>query len=45
MATIRDVAKKANAGLGTVSRALNGTGYVSARDKKKDYESSGGIGI
>lgn len=34
MATIRDVAKKANVGVGTVSRALNGSGYVAA-DKKE----------
>lgn len=34
MATIRDVAKKANVGIGTVSRALSGTGYVAA-DKKE----------
>lgn len=30
MATIRDVAKRANVGVGTVSRALNGTGYVAS---------------
>lgn len=34
MATIRDVAKRANVGVGTVSRALNGTGYVAA-DKRE----------
>lgn len=34
MATIRDVAKKANVGVGTVSRALSGNGYVAA-DKKE----------
>lgn len=34
MATIRDVAKKANVGVGTVSRALSGRGYVAA-DKKE----------
>ena len=34
MATIRDVAKKANVGVGTVSRALSGSGYVAA-DKKE----------
>ncbi len=35
MASIRDVAKMANVGVGTVSRALNGTGYVSADAKKR----------
>lgn len=34
MATIRDVAKRANVGVGTVSRALSGSGYVAA-DKKE----------
>ena len=28
MASIRDVAKKANVGVGTVSRFLNNSGYV-----------------
>ena len=35
MASIRDVAKQAGVGVGTVSRALNGTGYVSPDTKKK----------
>lgn len=35
MASIKDVVKLANVGVGTVSRALNGTGYVSAETKKK----------
>ena len=35
MASIRDVAKQAGVGVGTVSRALNGTGYVSPDTKNK----------
>ena len=35
MASIRDVARKAGVGVGTVSRVINGTGYVSADTKKK----------
>lgn len=35
MASIRDVALKAGVGIGTVSRALNGTGYISDETKKK----------
>lgn len=44
MATIRDVAKKANTGLGTVSRALNGTGYVSAETRKKIMKAAAELG-
>ena len=35
MASIRDVALKAGVGIGTVSRALNGTGYIAEETKKK----------
>lgn len=35
MATIREVALKAGVGIGTVSRALNGTGYIAEETKKK----------
>ncbi|HCC01382.1 MAG TPA: LacI family transcriptional regulator [Ruminococcaceae bacterium] len=35
MASIREVAQKAHVGVGTVSRALNGSGYVSADAKKR----------
>lgn len=35
MANIRDVAKKAGVGVGTVSRALNGTGYVAQETKDR----------
>ena len=33
MASIRDVAIKAGVGIGTVSRALNGSGYISDETK------------
>lgn len=35
MASIKDVAKEAGVGVGTVSRALNDTGYVSPETRKK----------
>ncbi len=35
MASIRDVAKKANVGVGTVSRFLNNSGYVSEETRNK----------
>lgn len=35
MASIRDVALRAGVGIGTVSRALNGTGYISEETKKR----------
>ncbi|MDN5360591.1 MAG: LacI family transcriptional regulator [Thermotogaceae bacterium] len=33
--TIKDVAKKANLGMGTISRVLNNTGYVSKKTRKR----------
>ena len=35
MATIKDVAKAAGVGTGTVSRALSGKGYVDSEKKKQ----------
>lgn len=35
MASIKDVAQKARVGVGTVSRVLNGTGYVAQTTKRK----------
>lgn len=35
MASIKDVAQKAGVGVGTVSRAINGSGYVAADTRKK----------
>ena len=40
MASIRDVALKAGVGIGTVSRALNGTGYIAEETKKKILEAA-----
>ena len=34
MASIRDVARRAGVGVGTVSRVINGNGYVSDYKKK-----------
>ena len=39
MASMRDVARKAGVGVGTVSRTLNNSGYVAEETKKKIYES------
>lgn len=38
MATIKDIAKMAGVGLGTVSRVLNNTGYVSEETRQKVWE-------
>lgn len=38
MASIKDVAKRAGVGVGTVSRAMNGTGYVSSETRRKIQE-------
>ena len=35
MATIKDVAQKAGMGVGTVSRVLNGRGYVSEEARQR----------
>ncbi|MCI8502612.1 MAG: LacI family transcriptional regulator, partial [Dorea sp.] len=35
MASIRDVARKANVGPATVSRVLNNSGYVSEETRRK----------
>ncbi len=35
MASIKEVARKAEVGVGTVSRVLNSTGYVSDETRKK----------
>ena len=44
MATIRDVAKKANVGIGTVSRALNDTGYVAESKRKLIFAAAEELG-
>lgn len=44
MATIREVAKQAGVGVGTVSRALNGTGYVSPEMKEKIQKAAEELG-
>ena len=38
MATIKDVAKHADVGIATVSRMINGTGYVSESSRKRIEE-------
>lgn len=38
MSTIKDVAERAGVGLGTVSRVLNGSGYVSEKAQQKVWE-------
>ena len=43
MASIKDVAQKAGVGVGTVSRVLNNSGYVSDETREKNrrgYEKS-----
>lgn len=40
MANLRDVAKMAKVGVGTVSRAMNGTGYVSEVTRKRIEEAA-----
>lgn len=35
MASIKDVAQKVGVGVGTVSRVINGSGYVAADTRKK----------
>lgn len=44
MATIRDVAKKANVGIGTVSRALNDTGYVTESKRELIFAAAKELG-
>lgn len=38
MASIRDVAVRADVGIGTVSRTLNNSGYVSEETRKKYWK-------
>ena len=40
MASIRDVAQKAGVGVGTVSRVINGSGYVAEDTRKKSWQKS-----
>lgn len=40
MAGIKDVARRAGVGVGTVSRALNGSGYISEETRKKILEAA-----
>nr|WP_301910563.1 LacI family DNA-binding transcriptional regulator [uncultured Blautia sp.] len=40
MASIRDVAQKAGVGVGTVSRVINGSGYVAEDTRKKSSQRS-----
>lgn len=44
MATMRDVAKKANVGLGTVSRAISGDGYVAEEKKELIFKAAEELG-
>ena len=44
MASIRDVAQKAGVGVGTVSRVINGSGYV-AEDTRKKIERNPGTAV
>ncbi len=44
MANIRDIAREAGVGISTVSRALNGTGYVEAEKKKRIREIASSMG-
>lgn len=44
MATIRDVAKKAGVGVGTVSRALNDSGYAARATREKIWAAADEIG-